>query len=155
MDATDEVQESTAPNERVDIASRDDIRRLIFEFYTRAFQDELLRIIFVDVAHMDLDEHLPVMCDFWSTVLLGERSYRGGAFAPHVHLHEQVPLTAQHFDHWLTIWYATVDDLFRGETAETAKDRATNVAHAFHDRLNRPTGGPVCAYRFSGSAASE
>ncbi len=135
-----------------DITTRDDIRRLVVEFYTRAFRDELLRVVFVDVAKMDLEAHLPVMCDFWGTVLLGERSYRGGAFAPHVRLHEQVPLTPRHFDRWLAIWTRTVDDLFAGDTATRAKERATQVARAFSDRLERPTSAPVCAYRYAGPA---
>jgi hemoglobin len=121
-----------------DIAGRDDIRRLVQEFYTRAFRDELLGPVFVDVARMDLAAHLPVMVEFWSTVLLGERSYRGGAFIPHADLHAQVPLTWTHFSRWLSIWFATVDDCFAGEVAEDAKVRAARVAAAFHGRLNPP-----------------
>jgi hemoglobin len=143
---------TTETSPRADIATRDDIRRLVVEFYTRAFQDELLRFVFVDVAQMDLDEHLPVMCDFWGTVLLGERSYRGGAFQPHARLHEQVPLTEEHFQRWLAIWTRTVDDLFDGEVAIAAKLRAASVADAFLRRLGQPTGTPVCVYRYAGPA---
>lgn len=142
------TQTTTEPQR--DVTSRDDIRRLVVEFYTRAFQDELLRIIFVDIAQMDLDEHLPVMCDFWGTVLLGERSYRGGAFVPHARLHEQQPLTAQHFRRWLAIWTSTVDDLFTGEVADNAKLRAERVATAFLGRLEQPDASPVCEYRYAG-----
>ena len=143
---------STGSPTRTDIADRDDIRRLVVEFYSRAFQDELLRIVFVDVAKMNIGEHLPVMCDFWGTVLLGERSYRGGAFQPHARLHEQVPLTARHFDRWLDIWTRTVDDLFEGDVASTAKLRAARVAQAFLNRLEQPASTPVCVYRYAGPA---
>jgi len=32
--------------------------------FRRAFADELLEPVFIDVAQLDLDAHLPVMCDF-------------------------------------------------------------------------------------------
>lgn len=135
-----------------DIRDRDDIVALCREFYSRGFRDELLGPVFVDVARLDLDTHLPVICDFWETVLLDARNYRGGAFAPHVRLHQQVPLTRRHFDRWLAIWHATVDDLFTGQVAEDAKFRATRVADAFHGRLSQPDVGPVYAYRQPGQA---
>ena len=72
---------SSAEASLVDITDAESIRLLVTKFYSRAFRDELLGSVFVDVAPMDLDAHLPVMVEFWSTVLLGARSYRGGAFA--------------------------------------------------------------------------
>jgi hemoglobin len=134
----------------VDITDAESIRLLVTEFYSRAFRDELLGPVFVDVAQMDLDAHLPVMVEFWSTVLLGARSYRGGAFAPHARLHAEVPLTRRHFDRWLAIWRSTVDDLFAGAVAEDAKQRAAAIADAFCGRLMQPARGPVCAYRYAG-----
>ena len=52
-----------------DLTNRDDVEFLVRNFYARAFADPLLGPIFVDVARMDLAAHLPVMCDFWQTVL--------------------------------------------------------------------------------------
>lgn len=127
---------------RRDISDQDDIHALVVEFYGRAFRDELLGPVFVDVAQLDLEAHLPRITAFWETVLLGARSYGGGAFAPHVRLHQQVPLTRDHFDRWLGIWTSTVDELFDGEVAEAAKRHATRVATAFHARLKQPDADP-------------
>jgi len=118
-----------------DIASRDDIRNLLIAFYTTAFQDDLLGTIFVDIAQMDLEAHLPVMCDFWETVLFRNGMYRGNAFIPHADLHAKVALTWPLFERWLEIWRATVDDLFAGPNAERAKVQATNIATSIHHRL--------------------
>ncbi|MCZ4497387.1 MAG: hypothetical protein JWM25_1972 [Thermoleophilia bacterium] len=120
---------------RSDITNRDDIAHLVTTFYGRAFQDELLGPVFVDVAQLDLAAHLPTMCDFWETVLLGSRSYGGGAFVPHAHLHAQVPLTRQHFERWLMIWSSTVRELHAGPVADDAIARSERVATAFHARL--------------------
>ena len=52
-----------------DLRGRGDVEALVREFYPRAFADRLLGPVFIDVARMDLPAHLPVMCDFWETVL--------------------------------------------------------------------------------------
>ena len=56
---------------------------LITEFYRRAFADELVGAVFTDVARMDLQTHLPVMCDFWETMLFRAGTCRGNAFNDH------------------------------------------------------------------------
>lgn len=121
--------------EKTDIDSRDDIRNLLIAFYSTAFRDDLLGTIFVDIAQMDLDAHLPVMCDFWETVLFRNGLYRGNAFIPHADLHAKVALTWPLFERWLEIWGATVDGLFAGPIADRAKVQATNIATSIHHRL--------------------
>lgn len=122
--------------ERSDLASRADIVMLASTFYRRAFADELLGPIFIDIAKMDLEKHLPIICDFWENILFRTGAYRGGAFAPHVMLNQQVALDWPKFERWLEIWTGTVDDLFAGPYADIAKAHAENVAHAFSDRLS-------------------
>ena len=51
----------------------------------------------------------------------------------------KVPLRAGHFERWLVLWRATVDELFAGERAELAKSHALRVARAFHGRLEAMT----------------
>lgn len=118
-----------------DIASRDDCERLVRAFYARAFEHPSLGPIFTDVAQLDLEEHVPRITSFWETVLLGARSYGGGAFAPHFAIHQQVPLTHERFDEWVELWTGTVDELFAGPVADDAKFRARTVATAFAQRL--------------------
>jgi hemoglobin len=91
--------------------------------------------IFVDIARLDLDAHVPVVASFWETVLLGGGSYRGGTFAPHAAIHARIGLRPGHFRQWLELWSLTVDELFAGERAETAKAHAQRVARAFERRL--------------------
>ena len=61
----------------------DDCERLVRAFYGRALSDPVIGFIFVDVAHLDLEEHVPRIASFWETILLGAQSYAGGAFRPH------------------------------------------------------------------------
>ncbi len=118
-----------------DIERREDCERLVRAFYSRALHDPMIGWIFVDVAKLDVEAHVPVIASFWETILLGAASYRGGAFRPHAMLHMKVGLRAGHFERWLALWRETVDELFAGPRAEMAKAHATRVAHAFHGRL--------------------
>jgi hemoglobin len=124
---------------REDLRDRGDIEALVREFYRRAFADPLLRPVFIDIARMDLPAHLPIMCDFWETVLFRVGSYRRNAFTVHVDLHRRAGLTSAHFARWLALWTQTVDDLYAGPVAEHAKVQAARIAGSIHRRL-RGTG---------------
>ena len=118
-----------------DIETRADCERLVRAFYGRAFEDPIIGFLFTDVARLDLEAHVPRITSFWETILLGARSYGGGAFRPHAALHAKAPLRRAHFDQWVSLWSSTVDELFAGERAELAKAHAARVARAFHQRL--------------------
>src|ERR1700761_8712052 len=128
---------------RLDITSREDCERLVRTFYGRALTDPVIGFIFVDVAKLDLEAHVPKIASFWETILLGAQSYGGGAFRPHAVINAQVPLRAGHFERWLWLGHAAVGELFSGERAELAKPHADRVARAFHARLRMLDTAPV------------
>ena len=110
-----------------DIETRKDIDGLLVEFYKKVFADDLIGFIFTDVARLDLDEHLPIIGDFWETLLLGADVYTKRKRNPlqiHAELHEKTPLLPEHFERWVEIFSATIDEMFAGERAEFAKERA-------------------------------
>lgn len=121
--------------ELTDITTRADCERLVRAFYGRALTDDVIGFLFTDVAHLDLEAHIPEITSFWETILLGAQSYSGGAFRPHAALNAQVRLRSGHFERWLILWRETVDELFTGERAELAKSHALRVARAFYSRL--------------------
>ncbi len=123
------------PTERHDIESRADCEQLVRAFYGRALTDDMIGYLFVDIAKLDLESHVPKITSFWETILLGAQSYSGGAFAPHATLNAKSRLRSGHFERWLILWRRSVDELFQGDRAELAKAHATRVARAFHSRL--------------------
>src|ERR1700753_3457205 len=125
-----------------DITTREDCERLVRAFYGRALTDPVIGFIFVDVAQLDLEEHVPRIASFWETILLGAQSYAGGAFRPHALLNMKVRLRGGHFERWLWLWHTTVDELFSGPRAELAKAHADRVAKAFHARLRMMDSAP-------------
>jgi hemoglobin len=124
-----------------DIETREDCERLVRAFYGKALEDPIIGWLFVDIAHLDLEAHVPRITSFWETILLGAQSYSGGAFRPHAALHVKARLRAGHFERWLALWHGTVDELFAGERAELAKAHALRVARAFHGRLEAMSAG--------------
>lgn len=134
------VGSTVAIGGRRDIVDREDCERLVRSFYGRALEDPVIGWIFVDVAQLDLEAHVPVIASFWETMLLGARTYARQAFAVHARLHAIAPLQPEHFRRWLLLWDTTVDELFVGERAELAKAHALRVARAFTWRLNGPPG---------------
>ncbi|MGA7207257.1 MAG: group III truncated hemoglobin [Specibacter sp.] len=125
-----------------DIVGREDIVRLVEAFYTRAFADDLIGHIFTDVVHMDLARHMPIMADFWQTVLFRAGLYNRNALAIHFDIDAKEPLTPELFNRWLELWVSTVDGMFSGEKAELAKVQAHRIAGSMHRRVTgRPASG--------------
>ncbi|MCC2547797.1 group III truncated hemoglobin [Hymenobacter sp. BT175] len=114
-----------------DIQTEADIKLLVDTFYDKVNADALLAPVFNDVAHVDWPAHLPRMYDFWSGLLLHTTRYQGRPFLKHIPL----PIGGTHFQRWLSLFLATVDDLFAGPVAELAKLRAGSIAQIFEARL--------------------
>ena len=125
---------------RHDIRERDDVRALLVAFYGKAYEDDLIGFVFTDVTHMELEPHLPVMCDFWETVLFRAGLYKRNALEPHFKIHELSPLSPEQFARWLELWNATVDELFEGEIAEHCKVQAERIAGSMSRRLGGESG---------------
>lgn len=116
---------------KVDIKDDSDIKVLVHAFYDKVQQDKHLGHIFNEVAAIDWQIHLPKMVDFWSNILFRTGNYRGKPFRQHMPL----PILRDDFDIWYGLWTETVDELFRGEHADLAKEMAAKVASAFLIRM--------------------
>ncbi|HEV7168939.1 MAG TPA: group III truncated hemoglobin [Micrococcaceae bacterium] len=123
-----------------DLENRSDIAKLVEEFYRRAFADPLIGPIFTDIAKMDLAHHLPIMCDFWETVLFRAGLYRRNALQVHLVLSALFPLQQEHFERWLALWVENVDEHFAGPKADLAKVQAERIAGSIHRRVQGRSG---------------
>lgn len=111
-----------------DITNRDDIVELLEAFYAKALTDPEIGFFFTEVMPLSMDTHIPLITDFWETVLFGKAAYKGNVLDIHRHIHTRFPFTAAHFDRWVMLFTATVDEMFHGTIAELAKQRATSIA---------------------------
>lgn len=107
-----------------DIRSREDIEMLVNSFYDKVRKDDVIGYIFQQIIGNDWSHHLPIMYSFWETVLLNKAGYSGNPVKKHIEIDKKVPLQQEHYERWLQLWHETLDNLFAGEVAETAKIRA-------------------------------
>ncbi|MCB1700339.1 MAG: group III truncated hemoglobin [Halioglobus sp.] len=118
---------STSPP-KPDLDSREQIEAFVDRFYRRVLADPQLAPIFLDVAEIDLDVHLPHIKDYWCKLLLGERAYRRHTMNIHRQLHGRQPLRAGDFQRWLSLFNTTLDFYYSGERTERARRVAAAIA---------------------------
>jgi hemoglobin len=103
--------------------TREAIELLVNSFYIKVKQDDLLAPIFNNVEFFSWDTHIPIMVDFWETLLLDTASYKGNTMQKHIALHRRTPLTPALFERWKSLFYSTLDELFEGENVQKARKR--------------------------------
>ncbi len=115
---------------RVEIATQNNVDHLVRSFYDKVLKDELLAPHF---AGIDLEHHLPRIAAFWALILIDQEGYKGNVFDKHAHL----AIDNRHFDRWVELFTRTVDEFFIGEKAELAKQRAKLLQYTFVSKLNQ------------------
>lgn len=115
-----------------DIVNSHDIQQMVDAFYAKIQQDELLGPVFAErIAPDAWGMHLQTMYRFWGTQLLGEKEYFGAPYAKH----RTLPVGKEHFDRWLLLFNETVDGLFSGPRASTAKVKAASIGEVFLSKI--------------------
>ncbi len=114
----------------------DSITALVHGFYADVRADPLLGPVFAQAIGAHWDAHLARMVDFWSTVALGSKRYRGSVAARHLALEG---ITPAHFAAWVRLWARHTDARFAPEAARQLQQAAHGVArHLFRVCLGQP-----------------
>lgn len=121
---------------KADIQHRADIEKLVNRFYESVKTDKTIGFIFTELVQMDWETHIPLIVDFWETILLDNPLYKHNAMQVHYALNKKFPLQKAHFESWLSLFGETVDELFAGKTAELAKTRARSIADVMLFKMN-------------------
>ena len=111
-----------------DMDSPERIRGFVEAFYGQMLEDKELGPIFLSVAEVDLDKHLPLICSYWEKLLLGDRSYQRHTMNIHRAVNHKQQFSADNFQRWLHLYTSTLDALFQGPIAERARGIATRIA---------------------------
>ncbi len=116
-----------------DILTQEDIRQLIEAFYGKVRADALLGPVFASrIPEGHWPEHLDTMTRFWTAALLAQAAgYRGNPGAKHLYL----PIEAEHFARWLTLFGQTVDEQYAGQNATEMKLRARKMGEMFQAKI--------------------
>ena len=110
---------------KTDIHGRKELETLVDRFYDKVKTDPVLGPMF---AHVNWERHLPTMYSFWDNTLFYTGGYFGNPLKSHQAFHQKSPLSSEHFNRWLELFTETVDELFSGEKAELAKQRALSIS---------------------------
>jgi hemoglobin len=108
------------------------IRMVVDRFYALAREDALIGPVFKSaISDAQWQNHLNIIADFWSSLLLGSGRYKGRPLPKHIALPE---ISDAHFRRWLGIFRFTVTELCSAEIANLFMERAQRIANAF--RMN-------------------
>lgn len=111
-----------------DIQTQEDLYLLVDEFYKKLLTDQTISYIFTDVVKIKLEEHLPILVNFWSQGILGTGGYSKNLTQIHLDINEKEYLSPELFNIWLNHFYNSVDENFKGEKSERIKTQALNIA---------------------------
>ncbi|CAL2063219.1 group III truncated hemoglobin [Tenacibaculum sp. 190524A05c] len=113
------------------IENREDVFVLVSTFYDKIKKDDVIGEFFLEtIPEEEWDDHLLKLTDFWETNLFFVRKFKGNPIKAHrdVDANFNNAIQQEHFGRWLQLWFSTVDELFSGEKATQAKERARNIA---------------------------
>lgn len=120
---------------KTDILGRTEVEELVNRFYDKVKVDPVLAPFF---AHVNWDKHLPLMYSFWENTLMFTGGYFGNPLRSHQNFHKHSPLSEEHFVRWQQLFIATVDELYAGEKAELARQRALSISTVMQLKLLAP-----------------
>ena len=106
------------------------IETLVTHFYQKVQADEMLGPVFNEVAHVNWDEHIPRLCQFWNSVMLKTNEYHGNAYQKHVVLKELTQIQETHFIRWLNLFQHEAQNHLPKEAAEEITQRANLIAES-------------------------
>ena len=107
-----------------------EISQLVDTFYARVRRDEIIGPIF-NQSIADWPAHLALLKTFWSSVLLGARTYKGDPMMTHL----QLPLEEQHFARWLALFAQTARETMPPGHAEMVIAKSQRIAQNFRNAI--------------------
>lgn len=119
-----------------DVTDRAGLERMLAHFYEKALADEVIGFFFTQVVPLDMAKHLPVITDFWESVVLGTRGYGKNVMAVHQHIHQLSAIRKEHLDRWVELFLQTIEEHFEGPNAILMAQRARSIATMMNLKLN-------------------
>jgi len=122
-----------------DVETRDDLERILREFYTQLMSNRKLQPYFDKFREEHvLEHHLKDLTDFWEGALFYRGSYRKNVMEIHRKIDEGNKLKSDHFEAWLMNFEQAVDKFYDGQNAENMKTRARSIATVMEIKFHDP-----------------
>jgi hemoglobin len=104
----------------------EEISVLVDAFYGRVQLDPLIGPIFNREVE-DWPAHLGLLKEFWATVILGTRSFKGNPMEIHLKLLPE----PRHFERWLELFAETANEVLTPAHAELFVGKSQRIAETF------------------------
>jgi hemoglobin len=111
-----------------DITNRADIENVLNAFYKKVFTDPVIGHFFTIIVPLDLEKHIPLITDFWESIIFNTQNYRKNVMEIHHNINRQSSIKKEHLDRWVEIFSQTIDEFHEGDKARLMKQRARSVA---------------------------
>jgi hemoglobin len=129
-----------APPSATTDLTEDDIAAVVDAFYAKVRADPLLGPVFGRAIAGELwPQHLAVIRDFWSSVMLKSGRYQRNPFGAHQRVDGIRP---ELFDRWLALFRETCDDLLASDSAEALYSKAVMIGDSLKAGLFFRPGAP-------------
>lgn len=112
--------------------TEDTINNLIRSFYAKVKDDKYIDHLFDKIFSENPDEHLTLMCDFWSSITLSTERYKDQFLLEHINIPD---VDKGHFFKWLLIFEENAYNVCSPEAAVFFIDRAKEIAESLMIRL--------------------
>ena len=117
--------------------TKENLNKMVILFYTKILQDDIVGPYFIEKLGSDMKNeqwvpHIELLTNFWASIALGDPTYRGNPFAPHVDI---ANLTREAFSRWLELFSETLDVIYVPQIANQFKERGTIIAGNFMRNL--------------------
>jgi len=114
--------------------TKENLNKLVINFYTKVIKDDLIGPIFIDVLGEDMKSvrwkvHIRLLTNFWAAIALGESDYNSSPFAPHIEFADRLSVEA--FERWLKLFFETLNTIYEPELAQQFLARSKNIAGNF------------------------
>ena len=114
--------------------TKENLNKLVVSFYTNVLKDDLIGPIFKDVLGEDMKSekwqaHIELLTNFWASIALGDFTYNGNPFAPHVDFRDRLSIKA--FEQWMKIFFVTLNTIYEPQIAQQFLARSKNIAGNF------------------------
>lgn len=119
---------------KTDINNRNDIEKFIITFYENVKLDTVIGIIFNEIFPIRWEHHIPLITDFWESILFNNPVYKHNAMAIHFSLNKIYPLQQKHFDSWLNIFNSTINTMYKEPVCDLAKKESIIHCNANADQ---------------------
>ncbi len=108
------------------------IARLVSAFYARVRDDALIGPVFEN-AVLRWDDHLAILANFWSSVMLTSGHYKGNPMA--AHMKHRAKITPAMFDRWLVLWAQVTAEMLPPPIAAALQAKAARIADSLRQAL--------------------